>query len=225
MKITRKVNSPIVCLIVLLLILAVFPLTPAHGDHFPLPRTSNLSASFLISLKINDSIAAPGDEVAFYDPQGVLCGHLIIGSSNQEYFPANVYGDDTTTGIDEGASSGDILAIKVWDAVNRLEYSGNYVLLSAGTIQTNYYFPSSIPPIWYDSFASGKGYVLNISTTFTKGDINHDARVDMKDALTILQLLSGEPVTEPIYHETGVSLGLTDIIFILQEISLLRPWE
>ena len=57
------------------------------------------------------------DVVTVYDPDGVLCGKFVVETEGQ-YGVIHVYGDDVTTSdIDEGASSGDVLSFYVNDTV------------------------------------------------------------------------------------------------------------
>jgi len=85
------------------------------GGHFPQPTPTNNASFFFGSLKINGIDAKTGDEVAFFDPDGVLCG-LYAVSQPGKYGKIAVYGDDLTTpSIDEGALNGDAPTVKVWD--------------------------------------------------------------------------------------------------------------
>ncbi len=146
----------------LLFILAFFPslVYALSENHFPDPQVTIGSADFLINLKIYGVSAAPGDEVAFFDPQGALCGRHLVSSTDRAYFPVVVYGDDTTTVPDEGAGTGEILTVKIWQAAAGLELTGNDLVLSQGAAQSSYYIPSAIPPVWQEN----TGSVLNIDT-------------------------------------------------------------
>ena len=75
------------------------------ADHFPSPVTSPVSCDFLGAVNIDGVAAQPGDEVAFYDQDNVLCGLTIVKpNSSGLYGFVHVYGDDnSTSGIDEGA--------------------------------------------------------------------------------------------------------------------------
>jgi len=58
----------------------------------------------------------PGDEVAAFDPDGVLCGVYYVNVAG-EYGLMPVYGDDPATPIvDEGAEPGDAITFMLWDA-------------------------------------------------------------------------------------------------------------
>ena len=99
------------------------PLVPAH---FAAPVQTLTSANFNGTLTIDSNVpgqvrdAAVGDEVAVYDPQGVLCGRFLVGTAGQ-FGPLTVYGDDPGTSADEGASAGDALTFRVWDAQRHKE--------------------------------------------------------------------------------------------------------
>jgi len=59
--------------------------------------------------------ASIGDRLTVLDPDGTLCGEFVVKKPGQYGF-LHVYGDDLTTDVDEGATSGDEL---------RFELNGN----------------------------------------------------------------------------------------------------
>jgi hypothetical protein len=76
-----------------------------------------------------DGIAAePGDEVAAFDPDAVLCGVYYVDVPG-EYGLMPIYGDDpATTDVDEGAEPGDPIAFMIWDASERQELTATHVV-------------------------------------------------------------------------------------------------
>ena len=65
---------------------------------------------------IDEIAAEPGDEVAAFDPDGVMCGVYYLEVPG-EYGLMRVYGDDpATTAVDEGAEPGDAITFMLWDA-------------------------------------------------------------------------------------------------------------
>jgi PKD repeat protein len=76
-----------------------------------------------------DGIAVePGDEVAAFDPDGVLCGLYYVDAPG-EYGLMPVYGDDpATSGVDEGAEPGDPVTFMLWDASEGQELTATHVV-------------------------------------------------------------------------------------------------
>ncbi|MBI5017196.1 MAG: hypothetical protein HZB55_17155 [Deltaproteobacteria bacterium] len=103
------------------LTLDLYPNDPARwANHFGEPVATALWADFHGALTIEGVPAVVGDEVTVHDPQGVLCGHFVVGAPGS-YGVLRVYGDDPATPGDEGAVPGDVLTFKVWDSVSRRE--------------------------------------------------------------------------------------------------------
>jgi hypothetical protein len=107
------------------------PLDPTDtARHFPPPVETDSWVSFhgLATKDVDGFPMAPlpvplelWDEVAAFDPGGVLCGVYYVDTPG-EYGPMLVYGDDpATTGVDEGAVPGDVLTFKIWDASEEQE--------------------------------------------------------------------------------------------------------
>jgi len=90
---------------------------------------NNLNCNLLISpssmtlygdvFAIDNVSSEAGDEIAVYDQQGTCCGHHVV--TNSGLFSITVYGDDTVTTEDEGASLNEDLTFKVWDASEAVE--------------------------------------------------------------------------------------------------------
>ena len=94
---------------------------PLVATRWQTPTTTTAWADYSGNITINAAAADIGDELAIYDPNGVLCGHTIVTVAGS-YGPVNVYGDDpTTTSVDEGAVSGDLLTFKIWDDSAQVE--------------------------------------------------------------------------------------------------------
>ncbi|OIO67278.1 MAG: hypothetical protein CO186_09150 [Zetaproteobacteria bacterium CG_4_9_14_3_um_filter_49_83] len=130
----------------------------AAGAHFLPPIATTTSSDFIGAISINGLPAQVGDEVAVFDPQGVLCGLFLITAAGQ-YGILHVYGDDITTlTIDEGAIAGDVLSFRIWSQSAATEYNGAAVRLVPGN-QTGTFMASTMPPTWQ----SQSGFALNIS--------------------------------------------------------------
>jgi len=144
--------------LLLLLTLIVAPVTAVRAAFYSLPAVTGTFTDFVGNVSIGGLPAQPGDEIAFFDPQGVLCGLFVVAQTGQ-YGIVHVYGDDpTTVSIDEGAIGGDQLTVRVWDASMAVEYSGGSVALSAGPATGSFVSPS-IPPVWSDQ----AGYMLHVA--------------------------------------------------------------
>jgi len=154
--------SAIVLLPLILFVGAVLMPGAALSSHFPAPAPSPVHCDFMGARFLIDGLPAPpGDEVAFFDPDGVLCGHYVVDQEGI-YGILHVYGDDPDTpGIDEGASEGDILTVTIWDAAQSRELTGPQLVLTPGIPPGGSSFlPSLIPPVW----ETHAGFVLNIDT-------------------------------------------------------------
>jgi len=68
---------------------------------------------------INNVSSEPGDEIAVFDSQGTFCGHYVV--TNAGFFYLVVYGDESNSPEDEGASINEDLTFKVWDASEAIE--------------------------------------------------------------------------------------------------------
>ena len=194
-------------------------LSNAWAGHYPVPISTNTWSDYLGTFRINGEDAQPGDEVAFFDPQGVLCGLFVVKDSGQYGF-LHVYGDDLTSlNVDEGARLEDVLIVRVWDASAGLEYFGTNVVLSPGNIEP----PSpQIPPVW----VSGGQFSLNIDTTTHFGDIDNNGKLGLSDALLALQIVSGGQYQGAVPPGVDVNsdnrIGLQEVVYILQELAGLR---
>lgn len=137
-----------------LLLFSFLPL-PAGAVHFSLQvEMTNRSADYLVSFKINGLPALKGDELAFVNPRGAVCGlYAVTSTTPQDYYPIHVYGDAQ-------ASSGETLTVKVWQASTGTEWTGSALALSSGRALTDYFQPSAVPPLWQDQ----TGAVLNVDT-------------------------------------------------------------
>lgn len=170
----NKENRLIFPLILSLIItLVMFKITAALAqEHFQLPYpTQGLIdyCSFLGSIRIHGMDASVGDEVGFFDPDGVLCGVYVVNIKGK-YGLVHVYGDDPSTILtDEGAEDGDLLSVRVWDKSREIEYSGDNIFLSEGVAQG--FEPSPIPPVWWSDRG---GYLLNIDVISLFNDNDDD---------------------------------------------------
>lgn len=101
------------------------------GEHFAPPQPTGLVSQYQGALTVAGRAAQAGDEVAVFDPQGVLCGRYLVGSAGQ-YGILDIYGDDPDTPQDEGAIAGDPLLFKVWDNVVGQERYGQAMVQDGG---------------------------------------------------------------------------------------------
>jgi len=132
-----------------------------YADYFSEPEKTPLHCDFIANVYINDKEAEEGDEIAFYDPQGIICGKYIIQNEGETGI-IHVYGDNYETIInDEGAQENDFLSIRLYDLSEQKLYSETELTLSSGYARPDSSFIASvIPPMWHNQ----KGYVLIINT-------------------------------------------------------------
>jgi predicted nucleotidyltransferase len=140
---------------------------------------------------INNVSSEPGDEIAVYDPQGIFCGHFVV--TNAGLFNLTVYGDDTGSPEDEGASLNEDLTFKVWDASEAIEIT----LTNSMFIQKDVFGQpqiDTIPPK-YSGSNDTRGMGISAFLQFSKddtiaipcgmfcsaafGDIDNDSDLDM----------------------------------------------
>jgi alpha-tubulin suppressor-like RCC1 family protein len=107
--------------------------TDGAGDACAAISTTYFS-SYDGTLTINGFNVETGDEVAVYDPDGVLCGHYVVDTAGQ-YGTLTVYGDNpATAGVDEGAVAGDPLTFKIWDASAGVELRAKPTVVSGSVM-------------------------------------------------------------------------------------------
>jgi len=197
-----------------------------HAEHFSLNiEKTNKICDFLGDLQIKGKDAEPGDEIAFFDGDGILCGCFTVNKKGS-YGIIHVYGDDPASSSDEGASMGEILTVKVWDASNKMEYSSGNIQMSSGKIGSNIFLPSKLPPVWSDN----SFFVLHIKVTeeISFGDIDKDGRTNIIDALYSLRLSAGyhdnlEIISPTISNlETFNRAGIPLAVYILNHAALVR---
>jgi len=88
---------------------------PVFLRHFAVAGVTGESMDIYGNLTIDGLPAAPGDEIAAMDPDGVICGQFTVTEAGQYGF-MHVYRDDPLTPVDEGADMGDLLTFRVWDS-------------------------------------------------------------------------------------------------------------
>ncbi len=146
----------------LLFIVPAFLLYAGYGyaAHWESPQTSpevmHLAGN---DFQISGALSDAGDEVGVFDSGGILVG-LFTVTLPGTYGDLAIYGDSALTpDIDEGASPGEELSIRVWDASASKEYRDNEVqLIIPDSSQYGYEPPGSLPL----TYISGKFYLLNI---------------------------------------------------------------
>ena len=114
--------------LILFIILAVLGTTlPLFADSVPVPTPTN------VDFYGDIPGGKVGDEVTAYDPDGVICGKMII-RANGQYGLLHVYGDDPTTlDIDEGAEVGDHIMFMI-NRVPLRRVSGEAVWTGDGNV-------------------------------------------------------------------------------------------
>jgi PKD repeat protein len=103
-----------------LLITLIF-VSLANAEHFEFstPSTTSSMGFYGDVFTIDDVTCEVGDEIAVYDQQNTICGHVVI--THAGYFNFSVYGDESVTPNDEGASINEDLIFKVWDDSAEIE--------------------------------------------------------------------------------------------------------
>jgi len=134
--------------------------TTVHAAHFQQPVSSTVSCDFYTKIEINGLPADISDEVAFFDPQGTLCGLHIVEQISENAI-IHIFGDRfDTQDIDEGATEQDTLLVRIWDASESKEYAGSDIQLSVMRPVSDYFTPSALPPVWQ----ANQGFALKIDT-------------------------------------------------------------
>jgi|GEM_PF-1340239 len=133
----------------------------SFAPHFPAADIlyTDKVAVYYLHLKIDGLPAQAGDEVAFFDLRGKICGWAIVEDVAE--LAVFVYGDDgSVEGVSGGPAAGEALSVRVWDAGAGVELSGSALALSGGG-NSDGIVPSAIPPVWGgDNFR----YALDIDT-------------------------------------------------------------
>ena len=135
-----------------------FPVN-AQSSHFLMPVATPVSCDYYIHLSVKGLPADLNDEIAFFDPQGNICGLYQIENSAQTII-VHVYGDHSETIQDEGAMPNDILTIHIWDHSESKEYDNDSLMISSITPDSQFFVPGSIPPVWQ----AEKGFAISVDT-------------------------------------------------------------
>ena len=154
-----KVSFPLLLAVVILVVFLVAPTVQSIGPlHFVDNTVSNVWVDLYgTNLTVQGAPAEVGDEIAVFDPDGVLCGACVVRIAGTYGF-LHVYGDDPTTpDVDEGAGVGDALTLVAWDASEGCE------LPCAATAITG---PQ--PPQWTND---GDVWNVNLSTVSLPEDV------------------------------------------------------
>jgi hypothetical protein len=100
---------------------------PLLAFHFPAPTETLYAATLNGEILVDSNLpglkqpVAAGDDLAVFDPDGVLCGRGLVTVAG-EFGPLLVYGDDPATPeVDEGAVEGDVLIVRLWDSQRQQE--------------------------------------------------------------------------------------------------------
>ncbi|RLB70000.1 MAG: hypothetical protein DRH04_04310, partial [Deltaproteobacteria bacterium] len=100
-----------------------------QADVIPTPWVHSFKGDVLF----NGQLAPVGTIVDAYDPEGVHCGTYTVGVDNYVvpdsagiYGYMSVYGDDnSTSGVDEGAITGDNISFKIMDRPATIDFGPN----------------------------------------------------------------------------------------------------
>ena len=200
----RKIVYPYGIACLLLLFAAAFPEpVAAISSHFETPSVSPSHCDYLgTSFKIEGEDAQPGDEVAFFDPDGILCGVSVVEKAGI-YGIVHVYGDDPTTpDKDEGARAGDTLTIRIWDKSEGVELGGSDLELVPGDPPTGSSFVTAPIPLVWEGL---KGFVLNIHVPPGASDPQPGIKANYTKGP--LSVVAGSPVSISISLDPGAKAG------------------
>lgn len=103
-------------------------------------------------------------------------------------------------------------------AATTYQYDANGQLVSV------VYTPGRKITYLYDAAGNRTGAEINVLT----GDVNSDGRVDLADAVLILQMMTRSlPPGQTIYSDVDVSgrrqMSMSDALYILQRVAEMRP--
>lgn len=126
-------------------ILLLFLTVPASGAHWSPPSESpNAMHVAGLEFTVNGSPAQPGDEIAVFDIAGNIVGHFIVETEGM-YGDMAIFGDYSSTPVDEGASANEFLSVKVWRNATSTEYSGASIQLVTPSEGIGPYTPLTLP--------------------------------------------------------------------------------
>jgi len=215
--IRRHRRLPLAVRMTLVMLAAAFVIIPAapppiSAAHFQLPFSpteyGENYGDYLGRLQIRGLAAQAGDEVAFVNAQGEICGKVAIAVDGQ-YGTVPVYGHHL--------ADGDLLGVRVWDARQGREWRDGSVRLKPGTPST-FFVAASVPPIW----EKGSGFALDIEVLPRAGDVNGDGMIDLADLVLTLQIQTGGAAAA-VTVEGDVNgdgrIGMAEAGYILQRIS------
>jgi len=134
-----------------------------------LPRPP-MNVDFYGQISVKGEPARVGWILRAFDLSGVQCGEFEIGVEGN-YGLLHTYGDDAYNPEDEGASSGELVIFKIWDAAGK-----------AHIVRPN----GPMTPIW-----SEDGDVKNVELVTKYGDMSGDGNVTAFDASIILRAIVG----------------------------------
>lgn len=196
-------------------LISVLPAPLAAASHFQLPfaptEYGDNYCDYLGLIHIRGMAAQAGDEVAFVNGRGEICGTVAVNEMGQ-YGTVPVYGHNT--------ANGDHLSVRVWDGRQGREWQGGNIRMTPGTPRS-FFVAASVPPIW----EKGAGFVLNIEVLSPAGDVNGDGIVDLADLVLTLQILAGGGAGNiaPAADVNGDGrIGLAEAEYVLQSASGLR---
>ena len=117
---------------------------------FTAPNTNSLMSLIGDYFYIDGEPAEFEDQIAVFDQDGVMCalfsGSIVGEGTPNGYFNFTVYGDDTSSATDEGASIGDELSFIVYDASKQLKIPLDTSMIAPKAAFGVYLPVDSVPP-------------------------------------------------------------------------------
>ncbi|KPA16026.1 serine protease [Candidatus Magnetomorum sp. HK-1] len=103
---------------------------PVMQNHFQIAGVTDNWIDIYGAVTIDNIPAETGDEVAVFDPDGIVCGQFTVTSPGNYGF-MHVFKDDSSTeNIDEGAIVNDLLTFRIWDSSEEIEISASQNVLT-----------------------------------------------------------------------------------------------
>ena len=153
-----------------------------------------------------------GDEIAVYDGEILVGGFRLVGVLTMENQFNNYLTAWSTLAGGPGYTPGNAYTFKCWDASAQKEYRGLSVTLGnpLGDSYTGNVFPDGDGPY---SIAE-----LSFTSKWTRGDINGDEKVDLRDLMLALQVSAGLVPAETVHVEGDVNedgrIGLDEAAYV-----------
>jgi len=236
-------NRHFILLIPLAMFMTVIIVTNAFAGHWTTPISGTTFMHIAGKLTIGGASPQVNDEVGVFDSNGKLIGlHVLTADEiNGSFYPDVAINADnpTSTTVDEGATAGESLSIKVWSNGGSREFSGSEISLAPGTdlIAFGYQAPaSSALTSSALTFAAGNFYDVNI--TVNTNYVIPNKTVSLADALRALRISMGietynlaigddkldvGPMVDGKPHSDG-KVDISDAVVLLSKVVGLVNW-